>query len=313
MKFITNEEVVKVLEYNKLIEALYKMFRSNYQMPLRHHHFYPVSGDVENTLILMPAWNEKYLGNKQIILAPGNKEKNKATVSALYTIFDAETGTPLAMMDAEELTARRTACKSALAARFLAPSNPTTLLILGGGKVASHLIPAHNAVRDYQEIKVWLRDPSKFREFHDKLPIELQGKVSQAKDLKKAAQNADVISTATMTVDPILKGKWLKKGVYLDLVGAYKPHMREADDDAIIKSDIYVDSREGALHETGEMLIPIEKGLFSENDVCADLTQLCRGEHPGRQSDDETILFKSAGLAIEDLAGALLAYENLSS
>jgi len=313
MEYVTNEEVAKILSYSKLIEALQKMFCSEYQMPLRHHHFYPAENEEENTLILMPSWNEKYLGNKQIILAPGNAVKEIPTVSAMYTLFDVETGVPLCIMEAGELTARRTACKSALAARFLAPQSAKNLLILGGGRVAQHLIPAHCEVRDYQNIEVWLRSPEKFEAFKIKLPPELQPKVNLASDLKKAIQKADVISAATMTVDPIIKGEWLKDGCYLDLVGSYKPHMREADDKTIQRSQIFVDSREGALHETGEMAIPIKQGLFEESDVRADLTELCRKQHPGRTSDNEIILFKSAGLAIEDLAGAIVVYESLQN
>lgn len=115
MKFITNEQVAACLDYGKLIDALYEMFRSNYQMPLRHHHFYPVSDGQENTMILMPSWNEELMGIKQIILAPGNPAKGLPTVSALCTLFKVETGQPLVMMEALELTSRRTACTSALA------------------------------------------------------------------------------------------------------------------------------------------------------------------------------------------------------
>lgn len=311
MRLITEKETIKILTYKKLIDALHQMYRSDYQMPLRHHHFYPAENDQENTLILMPSWNEKYLGNKQIILAPGNTERKIPTVSALYSLFDVETGTPLCIMEAGELTARRTACKSALAAQFLAPEDAKTLLVMGGGRVAQHLIPAHCGVRDYQNIEVWLRNPDKFESFKNQLPQELQAKVKFAPDLQKAVSKADVISAATMTVDPLIKGEWIKKGCYLDLVGSYKPHMREADDAVIQKSQIFVDSREGALHETGEMAIPIKEGLLQKSDIRADLTELCRGQHPGRTSADETILFKSAGLAIEDLAGAIVVYESL--
>lgn len=312
MILITNEEIIKLLTYERLIAALEKMFCSDYHMPLRHHHFYQAPGGHENTLILMPAWNDQYLGNKQIILAPDNKSKGIPTVSALYTLFDIETGRPLAMMNAEELTARRTACKSALAAKYLAPENTRTLLVLGGGRVAQHLIPAHLAVRDYEQIWVWLRDESKFDRFLNTLPVALREKVSFVKEVEKAAPHADVITTATMSVHPILSGAWMKEGAYLDLVGSYKPHMREVDDEAILKSEIFVDSRAGALHETGEMAIPLEKGVFKEADVRADLTELCRGVHPGRLNERQNILFKSAGLAIEDLAGAQLAYESLN-
>lgn len=311
MRLITNEEIAKHLSYEKLIDALFDMFCSHYEMPLRHHHFYPVSDGQENTLILMPSWNEQYLGIKQIILAPGNTAKGIPTVSALYTLFDVETGKPLVMLNAEELTSRRTACTSALAAKYLAPQHPKVLLVIGGGRVAQHLVPAHAVVREYDEILVWMRDKNKFDEFRTGIPDTLRKKVSFAGDLESAVRRADVISTATMTVEPIIKGAWVKEGAYLDLIGSYKPHMREADDDAIAKCKIFVDSRMGALHEAGELAIPIANGLISETDVAADLTELCVGKHKGRMHNNETILFKSAGLAIEDLAGALLVYREM--
>lgn len=311
MQFITNEQVAQALTYDKLIDALREMFQSNYNMPLRHHHFYPAKNNLENTLILMPAWNEEFLGNKQIILAPGNKEKGLPTVSALYTLFDVETGVPLCILNAEELTARRTAGKSALAADYLATQSAKTLLVLGGGKVAQHLIPAHTEVRDYDNLYLWLRNKDKFADFIQKLPQELRDKVQLVEDLEQVAREADVVSTATMSPDPLIRGEWLKEGCYLDLVGAYKPHMREVDDTAITRSSVFVDSREGALHEVGEMAIPLKKGILKEEDVKATLTELCRGEHPGRENDQEIVLFKSAGLAVEDLAGAQLAYKSL--
>ena len=313
MKFITNEKITASLKYDKLIYALFEMFCSQYNMPLRHHHFYPTKNDGENTLILMPAWNEEYLGIKQIILAPGNQAKEIPTVSALYTLFKMETGEPLAMMNAQKLTSLRTACTSALAAKYLAVEKPKVLLVVGGGKVAKHLIQAHSVVRNYSEIFVWLRDKNKFAEFLKHLPEEFKDKVRFADDLEKIVSKADVISTATMSVDPIIKGEWLKKGVYLDLIGSYKPTMREVNDAAILKSKIFVDSRMGALHETGELAIPIEKGLIKETDIVADLRELCIGKQVGRSDENEIILFKSAGLAIEDLAGALLVYQSTLS
>lgn len=310
MKFIKNDQVAACLDYGKLIDALYEMFRSNFTMPLRHHHFYPVSDGKENTMILMPSWNEELMGIKQIILAPGNPAKGLPTVSALYTLFNVETGQPLVMMEALELTSRRTACTSALAARYLAPAHAHNLLIVGGGQVASHLAQAHTRVRNYESVNVWMRDPEKLKKFVVKL--NQQGIAARAvEDLEYAVRNADVISTATLSPTPVIKGEWIKKGAHLDLIGSHKPDTREADDDAIRKSDIYVDSREGALHETGDLAIPIQKGILDPADVKATLRELCLGQHPGRTSDDENTVFKSAGLAIEDLAGALVVYKEL--
>lgn len=310
MKFITNEQVAACLDYGKLIDALYEMFRSNYQMPLRHHHFYPVSDGQENTMILMPSWNEELMGIKQIILAPGNPAKGLPTVSALYTLFKVETGQPLVMMEALELTSRRTACTSALAARYLAPQNAKNLLIIGGGQVASHLAQAHMKVRNYESVNVWMRNPEKLNAFVKKL--QAQGiRTNPVENLEKAVRETDVISTATLSPEPVIKGEWVKKGAHLDLIGSHKPDTREVDDEAITKSQIYVDSREGALHETGDLAIPIKEGVLDPQTVKATIKDLCMAQHPGRQSEDENTLFKSAGLAVEDLAAALVVYREL--
>lgn len=311
MIFITNEQVKEVLTYEKLVDALFDAFCSEYEMPLRHHHFYTVPGIEENTLILMPSWTDKYLGVKQVVLAPGNSLNNMPATSALYTLSDVKTGKAFAVMNAEELTSRRTACTSALAAKYLARKDASTLLVLGGGKVAKHLVPAHAAVRNYKKIIVWMRNKDKFEEFRNELSVS-RDLVVFADNLEEAVREADVISCATMTVEPLVKGEWVKPGAHLDLVGSYKPDMREVDDEAILKSRIFVDSRMGALHETGELAIPIKTGIIKESDVVADITELCLGKNKGRENENEVTIFKSAGLAIEDLAAALLTYQIIS-
>jgi len=306
---LTDDEVVAALTYPALIECLREVFCSDYHMPVRHHHFYQTDEGVENTLILMPAWNTAYLGIKQVVVAPSNREKGLPTIHARYTLLDARTGVVLAQMDAGQLTAYRTACASALAAAYLTRSDVSSLLIVGGGKVARHLAQAHAAVRSYRRIAIWTRDPAKANGFADELrtagyPAE------PVTDLKAAVRSADVISCATLAPDPIIQGAWLKPGAHLDLIGSHTPRTREADDEAIRRSQVFVDSREGALHETGDLAIPIATGVFHPEAVVADLAELCRGQHPGRTTTEAITLFKSAGLAIEDLAAALLVYRS---
>lgn len=310
MKLISDQEIKTALKYDALITALENMFRSNYEMPVRHHHFYETATDNENTMILMPSWNKVYLGVKQVIVAAQNSTKNLPAIHAMYTLFDAETGVPLAMMNATELTARRTACTSALAAKYLAPKNARNLLVVGGGKVAAHLVQAHQQVRTYDSINIWMRNAEKRKQFVDELQA-VGVFANEVTDLENAVRKADVISTATLSVEPIIKGAWVKNGAHLDLIGSHKPNTREADDDAILKCNIYVDTREGALHETGEMAIPIAAGILHPTDVKATIRDLCMGKHPGRQTETENTLFKSAGLAVEDLAAALLVYEQV--
>lgn len=309
MRTIDNETIDQVLNYDKMLEALYKIFISKFTMPVRHHHFYNTPDSAENALILMPAWTDKYLGCKQVIVAPKNAEQHLPAIHALYTLFNAETGVPLAQMDATKLTSVRTACASALAAKYLARENPENLLVIGSGSVAYHLAQAHSSVRNYKHIEVWARNSDKAQALLDSLKEQGFTNVSLAKDLQAAIQKADVISSATLSKEPIIKGEWLKPGVHLDLIGSHTPKTREADDEVIRRSTIYADSREGALHETGELAIPIASGLLDPKDVQADLVELCKANKLARKNEEEITLFKSAGLAIEDLAAALMVYE----
>ena len=309
MLIIPDNKIPGLLEYKKLIEALREIFLSEYSMPLRHHHFYKTSEGDENTLILMPVWNKQYMGLKQVTVAPANSQANRSSIFAQYILSDSKTGQPLAMMNATELTARRTACTSALAASYLSREDAENLLIVGGGQVAKHLAQAHLAVRNFKKVSVWMRNPAKMEVFVRNL--EGQGIPAECvKNLEESASQADLISCATPSKTPIIKGEWVKAGTHLDLIGSYKPDTRETDDIAIGKSSIFVDSRLGALHESGELALPIAAGIISENDVKADIVELIKGIHPGRTSSKEVTLFKSAGLAIEDLAAALLIYRN---
>ena len=309
MLIIPDDKITILLDYKKLIEALRVIFQSDYTMPVRHHHFYQTDEGEENTLILMPVWNKEYLGMKQVTVAPANASKNMPSIYAQYILSDSKTGQPLAMMNATELTARRTACTSALAASFLARKDAKNLLVVGGGKVAQHLVQAHFAVRDFKKVSIWMRNPDKMEEFV--AGLKAQGFPAEAvTDLENSARQADIISCATLSKTAIIKGDWVKPGTHLDLIGSHKPTTRETDDEAIRKSSIFVDSRAGALHETGELALPIADGVITENDVKADIVELVKGIHPGRNSSEEITLFKSAGLAVEDLAAALLVYKS---
>lgn len=312
MVIFNDEQVKAALGYDKLVGALKEIFCSNYKMPLRHHHFYETAEKNENALILMPAWNDEFLGVKQVVVSPLNYQKELPAIHAFYTLMNASTGEQLAIMNAAELTSRRTACTSALAAKYLAPIQAKNLLVIGGGKVAKHLIAAHKTVRKYEKVSVWMRNEDKLNQFIKELEFDGH-EVEKVIDLEKAVRAADVISCATLSPTPLFNGEWIKAGTHLDLIGSHKPDTREVDDEAIIKSNIYVDSRLGALHETGELAIPIANGIFKETNVKADIAELCRGKHLGRESENEITLFKSAGLAIEDLAAALLVYKQSTS
>ncbi len=312
MLLLSEDQTRNALPYPDLIDALAEMFRSGCTMPTRHHHDFKIPGEPDGTMLLMPAWVPGgYAGVKVVNVVPGNSERNLPAVHGQYLLSDARTGEMLAMIDGGELTARRTAAASALAARYLARSDARHLLVLGTGRLAPNLIAAHMAIRSIEEVTIWGRSQEKTAQFARDLDGQLPIRIQAASSLRDALGSADIVSAATLSTEPLIRGDLLKPGAHVDLVGAFKPTMRESDDDLIERAEIYVDTRDGCLSEGGDIVQPLKSGLITPGDIKADLYELCRGEHPGRQSDATITMFKSVGAALEDLAGAMLAYQNV--
>lgn len=312
MLLLSEDQTRDALPFPDLIDALAEMFRSGCVMPTRHHHDFDIPGEPDGTMLLMPAWVPGgYAGVKVVNVVPGNSERNLPAVHGQYLLSDARTGEMLAMIDGGELTARRTAAASALAARYLARSDARHLLVLGTGRLAPNLIAAHMAIRSIEEVTIWGRSREKTSQFANELDAQLPIRIRAAANLRDALAEADIVSAATLSTEPLIRGGFLKPGAHVDLVGAFKPSMRESDDDLIKRAEIYVDTREGCLSEGGDIVQPLKSGLITAADIKADLYELCRGEHPGRQSDETITMFKSVGAALEDLAGAMLAYQNV--
>jgi alanine dehydrogenase len=300
-------QVAMRLGRGPLIDALMRAFRADYQAPDRQH--YAVGGPLnpKDTLLVMPAWRVGgCLGVKLVTIFPENARRGEAAVHATYALFDAATGLPLAVLDGTELTRRRTAAASALAARYLAPPDATRLLMVGTGGLAPHVIESHAAVRPISSVRVWGRR----MEAAEAVAREFAGRpydVEAVSDLPAAVRWADIISCATLAETPIVQGAWLRPGQHLDLIGSFTPAMREADDDVLARAGIYVDTRAGALAESGELLHGFASGVITVADVRGELSELVRGTVAGRRSAEEITLFKSVGCAIEDLAAAELA------
>lgn len=313
--YISANDLAQYLTWPKLVEALRDIFTTNVHSPVRHHHFMNVPDAPQATLLLMPAWIEgKYLGVKQVTVFPGNNAKGLPGLTSLYTLSCGQTGQTLAQMDGNLITARRTAAASALASSYLSRPDTHSMLMVGAGRMGHVLVPAHMSVRPIDTIWVWDRTPAAAAAFVTQLNAEgHNAKACSTEQLAKVAGSVDLISCATMANDPIIKGEWLKPGTHIDLVGSFTPTMREADNKTIQKAAVFVDTRAGALAETGELLIPIQEGVFSANNIIAELTELCGKQHSGRvQLDDpenSITLFKSVGDSREDLAAAILAYE----
>ena len=309
MRVIGAAGVETALEYPVLVERLRQMFRSGCAAPLRHHHEIPTFGDHPGTLLLMPAWQAgRHIGIKIVTVFPDNRTRSLPSVMGAYLLLDGKTGAPLALIDGPSLTLRRTAAASALAARYLAREDCERLLMVGTGALAPHLILAHATVRPICNVLIWGRDSAKARRLAKRLN-RTKMRVAATDDLAGAAQGAHIISCATMSTVPLIKGEWLSPGTHLDLVGGFTPEMREADDAAVAKARVFVDTRQGAMTEAGDIIQPIRDGTLSEDDIAGDLFDLARGDRAGRRFYDQITLFKSVGTALEDLAAAQLTYE----
>lgn len=304
MRVISGAEVAAALDDPSLIDAIDGAFRSDAVVPVRHHHKIL---EADATLLLMPAWNDSFIGVKTATVFPGNRARGLASVSASYLLLDGATGAPLALIDGRELTLRRTAAASALASRYLSRTDSGTLLMVGTGALAPHLIRAHCRVRPIRDVSIWGRTPEKARALAAR--IDLPDVTARATpDLAKATMGADVISCATMAREPLIRGAWLTPGMHIDLVGGYTPEMREADDKALQVARVFVDTRAGAMKEAGDIVDPIRRGAIPETAVLGDLFDLARGRRRGREKTSDITLFKSVGTALEDLAGAALAF-----
>jgi alanine dehydrogenase len=310
MRILSADEVDAALDDLALIDRLEAAFRAGAEVPLRHHHHLP-----SGTLLLMPAWSSRHVGIKLVTVFPDNVKRALPSVFGQYVLLDGGTGQPLALLDGTMLTKRRTACASGLAARYLAPYDARRLLMIGTGALAPHLVRVHAKVRPIDEVMIWGRRPEQAEALARHLAVSLPAAVGRpvtvraVADRRAAVAEADIVSCATLSKEPLVEGDWLREGQHVDLVGAYTPEMRESDDRAVWRARVYVDTRQGALKEAGDIVQAVKNGTIDEDDVIADLFELARGQQSGRLPDDASsiTLFKSVGTALEDLAAAELA------
>lgn len=306
-------QVHAALPWRPLADALHDAFVRGAQVPLRHAHALSPT----DTLLLMPAWDERLLITKLVTVIPGAPSTVEATVMAM----DRTTGHPLAVLDGEALTLRRTAATSALAARRLACDDAQTLLVVGTGRLAAWMARAHVALRPgLRRVLVWGRRFEAAQALAEELRVEFTAAPSTdgaaevppvimavpSQDVETACREARLITCATTSTEPIVRGAWLAPGTHLDLVGGFKPHMREADDEAVARARIVVDTHAGAGAEAGDLVQPLQRGVITRDAVVGELAELLRGDCVGRQTSQDITLFKSVGTALEDLAAARL-------
>jgi ornithine cyclodeaminase/alanine dehydrogenase-like protein (mu-crystallin family) len=321
MRFIDAAAVDAALSYPKLVDVLATAFCDGAIAPPRHHHHVPLGdGRPEATWLLMPAISARvaadgakvaggYMGMESVTVFPDNAARSGIpAIAGMYLLLSTETGETLAILDATRLTVWRTAAASALAARYLARIDTTRMLMVGAGALAPFLIRAHASVRPLREVMVWNRS----RAGAEKVAAAFAGSglaVRAVDDLEAAARSADLISTATLSTEPLVRGAWLKPGTHVDSVGAYRAGMRETDDGLVQRARVFVDTRAGAFGEAGDILQPIAAGVIGKDHVVAELSELVCGPALARASDNEITFFKSVGASIEDLAAAIAVYE----
>ena len=317
MRFFDGAAVDAAISYPELVDILEAAFITGAIAPPRHHHGVALDGRPEATLLLMPAWQAqqagsasagRFLGVKAVTVFPDNDTRGKPAVFGTYILLSAETGEALAVMEATRLTAWRTAAASALASRSLSRADSSRLLMVGAGALAPFLIRAHASVRPIREIAIWNRSLPRAQALVATL-AQYGLSATIVTDLQKAVGEADIISTATLSSAPLIHGAWLQPGTHLDCVGAFKPSMRETDDDAVLRARLYVDTRAGAFAEAGDILQPLQAGVMSKDAVLGDLFDLARGTVTGRGTANEITMFKSVGASIEDLATAVAVYQ----
>lgn len=308
--FLNRTDIWDLLPMGECIEVMAEAFRALAEgaahQPLRTAHRLP---DRSGLLGLMPGWmavpgSDSVFGVKVLSVFPANFEHGEPSHQGVVLLFEGERGHPLAFLDAEAVTAIRTAAVSGLATRLLAREGADDLAILGTGVQARTHLAAMREVRPLRRIRVWSRDPERVRNFAATESERWGRPVEPASSAREAVEGAGLICTATASREPVLAGEWIAEGAHVNAVGACTPATRELDTAAVIRSRLFVDSRESAANEAGDFLIPLREGAIGESHLLGELGGLVTGRLPGRTSDRDVTLFKSLGLAVEDLAVA---------
>jgi len=312
--YITSEEIEQNTDFLELINSLKIAFKDNTTLiPMRHHHDFP-NPEVgeDSTLLLMPAWNpSKDAGVKIVTVCPENGQFNLPSIQGTYIYLDAIKGSIKALLEAKNMTAKRTAAASALASSYLSREDSASLLMIGTGALSVNLIKAHASVRPIKQVYVWGRSINKAQVICNELEEETFT-VTPVQNIEDVISTVDIISSATLSKTPLVLGKYLVEGQHVDLVGAYKKDTREADDQVITKGNVYIDTYQGGLKESGDIVIPLKTGVLKEKNIKADLFELCANKKSGRETESEITVFKSVGHALEDLAAATYYYNKMN-
>jgi 1-pyrroline-2-carboxylate reductase [NAD(P)H] len=312
MKIVSAEEVHAALANPDLIDALQDAFAKDFTMPPRKVFSLDEDETNHDAFALLPSWNESVIGVKAFTYFPSPAEGYQSLYSKIL-LFDRQHGQPLALVDGTTVTFWRTAGISGLASRLLSREDSSSLLVLGTGNLAPYIIRAQASVRTLQQVRVWGRTREKAEKVVGQLfQVYPQIQFSVADDLATACRESDIVVSATGSHDPLVKGEWIQPGTHTDFIGNHHANKRECDTELVTKAKIYADSRDNCFREAGEILVPIAEGAISAESVVGELTEMCRGQVPLRESDNEITLFKSIGMALSDLVGAMRAYQSVA-
>lgn len=306
MRMIGHDEAMAIYDYGPLIDFM----DAQHRLPRARVAETWTQDDDGNGLLartgLMPGSG---LGIKLATVFPRNVAL--PTVHTVYVLFDPTNGVEQAVIASNALTWFKTACDSGLGARYLAREDVEHLVMVGAGSMAPHAIRAHLAARpSIRRVTIWNRSPKRARLLADTIGLPAEVAVDVAHDLETAVGSADVVSAATMAVEPLIHGEWLKPGTHVDAIGAFRPDMREVDDEVLRRARIFVDLRESTLDHIGELKIPLDAGVIHEDEVLADHYQLATGEVQGRTADDQITFFKNGGGGHLDLMAAQFLLTN---
>ena len=314
MLMLDADKILNSLSFTTLVDELAAMHRDPIGLVDEMLMESRDANDNVSHFFIRTGWQpEKAVGAKVITVFPRNNQQREwPSIQAVYILFEGVNGTPIACLDGPALTWIKTATDSALGSRLLSRENIENMLMIGAGQMAPHLVSAHCAVRpSLKQVHIWNRTGDKAAALCASLAEKFpQIEFAPASEIEAGAREADLICSAIGCEAPIIQGAWLKPGVHVDLIGAYTPAMREADDECLRRGSLFVDARETTLHHIGELMIPLASGVISEHDVLADLSDLCQQRHAGRQSDAEITLFKNGGGGHLDLMCARILHQH---
>jgi len=291
-----------------------KMFRSlaagECLQPLRNIMRLP---DRSGVLGMMPghAANLGVMGIKVITVFHANSETGLPSHQGIVMLFDAKHGQPLMLFDALEITAIRTAAASAVATKVLSRENSSTVAIIGAGEQAKRHVEAILLVRNIKQINLWSRNEKNAKQLVNELSGEYNIPVHIKKNVQQAVEHADIICTVTSSKEPVVMGEWIAAGTHINAVGSSTAFARELDTDAIVKSKLFADCYESLFNEAGDFLIPKKEGAITDDHVKAEIGEVLLGTKKGREDDDEITIFKSLGIAAEDIFSAYHIYKKV--